>query len=243
MPTQRPARLPILVYHQVDDVPANCWYPENYVRPAQFGAQLALLRRAGYSTVTFQQYLAARRGEATLPARPVIITFDDAYTSVHARAWPLLRAHAMTATVFVVAAQVGGTNAWDAQAAPERLLSAEEIHAMQDGGIEFQSHTQTHARLPTLTRAVMREELLASRESLQSLLGAPVNVIAYPYGAHSAEVAEVAREVGYEAGVVTRRRLNDASTNLLALRRIPVSFRTSLARFGWDLFRLRFHHD
>ncbi|MBL8984049.1 MAG: polysaccharide deacetylase family protein [Gemmatimonadetes bacterium] len=236
-------RLPILVYHQVDDIPPNCWYPGNYVGPAQFAAQLSLLQRLGYSTITFAQYLAFRRGEGTIPTRPIILTFDDGYMSVKTNAYPQLVARGMTATVFVVSGQVGGTNAWDSQATQESLLGTEDILAMQAGGVEFQSHTHTHARLPTLTPDALRHELAHSRAELQSLLGVPVEVISYPYGAHAPQVTAMARETGYQAGVISRRRLNAPTTDPLALRRISITSRTSVARLAWDLLRLRLHRD
>src|SRR2546427_88464 len=67
----------------------------------------------------------------------------------------------------------------------------------------------------------------------------PVQVLGYPYGAHNALSRRVAREAGYEAAVAIRRRMNGDGTDLFALRRIPVTSETALARFGWDLFRLR----
>ena len=76
-------RLPILMYHKVDRLPPppGARYLRNYVLPEQFDAQLAALRRWGYETISFADWLAYRRGERTLPRRPIILTFDDGYRS------------------------------------------------------------------------------------------------------------------------------------------------------------------
>src|SRR5439155_357395 len=72
-------RLPILVYHKIDRIPPGSRYPKNYVTPEQFAAQLAFLARHGYTSISFLDYLAYRRGERRLPRRVIILTFDDGY--------------------------------------------------------------------------------------------------------------------------------------------------------------------
>lgn len=236
-------RLPILVYHQIAIQPPGCWYPGNYVEPSDFAAQLGFLRKAGYSTISFSRYLEFLDGRGNLPRRPIILTFDDGYRSVLTSGYPCLSKYGFTASVFVVAACVGGTNDWDRNALQEPLLSSDEILELQRNGVEFQSHTYTHARLTAIPRQHASDELARSRSDLELLLGAPVHTISYPYGAYSAEVESLARDAGYRAGVITRRRLNRPTTNPLTLRRIAISNRTTLSRFAWDLMRLRVHGD
>src|SRR2546430_14102696 len=96
-------RLPILMYHKVDRLPPppGARYLRNYVLPEQFEAQLAALRRWGYETISFADWLAYRRGGGTLPRRPIILTFDHGYRSTCAIAWPLLERHHATPTAFL----------------------------------------------------------------------------------------------------------------------------------------------
>src|SRR2546422_296975 len=86
--------------------------------------------------------------------------------------------------------------------------------------------------------AAVHQELRDSRALLGTLLGRPVQVFGYPYGAYNALSRQLAAEAGYEAAVAIRRRMNGDGTDLFALRRIPVTSETSLAQFGWDLLRL-----
>src|SRR2546421_199050 len=97
-------RLPILMYHKVNRLPPppGARYLRNYVLPEQFDTQLAALRRWGYETISFADWLAYRRRERTLPRRPIILTFDDGYRSTYEVAWPLLKRHHATASVFLV---------------------------------------------------------------------------------------------------------------------------------------------
>src|SRR5437867_2951499 len=208
-------RLPILMYHKVDrpPPPPGARYLRNYVLPEQFDARPAALRRWGYGTISFADWLAYRRRERTLPRRPIILTFDDGYRSTYEVAWPLLKRYAATATVFLVSDLIGRTSVWDSSEIQEPLLGAGEITAMRAGGIEFGSHTCTHPALTALPPPRVLAELRDSRTALAQLLGAPVRVLCYPFGKQNAAVRALAREAGYEAAVIARRRLNSSTSD------------------------------
>ncbi len=237
------AHVPVLNYHKVAEIPPAARHPENYVRPRQFAAQLKLLRVAGFESVTMSQYVAYRKGQGTLPPRPVMITFDDGYRSNRNIAFPLMREHGLTATVFIVSGLVGGTNRWDPGDMQEPLLDLHDLRELQTEGIEFQSHTRTHPRLTEIPPRQALLELTESRDELAQMLGAPVEVVAYPWARHDPSVEKLAEDAGYLAGATLRRRVNFDDTPLFALRRIGVAHTTSITRFGWDLFRLRWRGE
>src|SRR5207247_9258487 len=106
-------------------------------------------------------WLAYRRRERTLPRRPIILTFDDGYRSTYEVAWPLLKRHHATASVFLVSDLIGKTNAWDADEIQEPLLDTRQITAMRAGRIEFGSPTRSS---PALTALPPDRALDAPRE-------------------------------------------------------------------------------
>ncbi|MDQ8153616.1 MAG: polysaccharide deacetylase family protein [Gemmatimonadota bacterium] len=232
--------VPILVFHKIGPVPQDSRFPRNYVRTEQFDALLGSLKRAGYESVSLAQYVAYRRGEESLPRKPIVLTFDDGYRSNAEIAVPIMRKYGFTATIFVVAGRLGRTNDWDVEERQEPLLTADEVIALRDEGFSFGSHTVNHARLTSLSPDAALDELRASREALEALLGEPVRTICYPWAQHSDEVRRLAREAGYDSGVGIRRRLNRDETDVMALHRIPVTYLDSTWRIRWDLFRLRF---
>lgn len=65
----------------------------------------------------------------------------------------------------------------------ERLmLDWDEVREMMRGGIEFGAHTLSHPILSTLTEAEMEKEIMGSRSEMESRLGSPVRLFAYPNG-------------------------------------------------------------
>jgi len=237
------ATLPILAYHKIAEIPPGARYRGNYVRPDAFARHLRLLRAFGFRSVSFADYLAYRRGEGSLPARPILITFDDGYRSNRDAAWSLLRRFGFRATIFLVTDRLGSTNLWDADEIQEPLLDESEIVGLAEGGIEFQAHTATHARLTVLDDAAALEELRRSRAAIERLTGAPATTISYPWGAQDERVRNLAAAAGFQAGVTERRRMNFDHTPLLALHRIPLSEQTSTRWLAWTLLRLPFRGD
>jgi len=235
-------RLPILMYHRVGPRPRNARRPRMYVSPEQFGAQLAALKSWGYETIAFGDWLAYLAGAGALPRRPIIVTFDDGYASLFDVAFPLLRSNGYRATVFLVSDLIGKTNAWDSDEPQEPLLDAPQIAQMQAAGIAFESHTRTHAPLTTIPIEQARDEMMLSKHALERLLGTRVRVLCYPYGKENAGIRALARDAGYEAAVIARRRMNTTRTDPFRLVRIGVDHRTSVAELRRTLFWLRWLH-
>jgi peptidoglycan/xylan/chitin deacetylase (PgdA/CDA1 family) len=232
-------KLTILMYHKVAEPAADARHLGNYVTPSQFEQQLDALLDWGYVTISFDQWLAYRVGNFTPPRRPLIVTFDDGYQCFATTAWPALRARGMGATMYLVSSQIGGTNAWDADEKQEPLLDASQILALRDDGVEFGSHSHSHAALARISPTMALEELSQSRTILERLLGKPVTSLSYPFSNQSRDVRALARRAGYHACVRGRGRMNHRSTDVHALRRIKFDYRMSMDDVRRVLFRAR----
>jgi peptidoglycan/xylan/chitin deacetylase (PgdA/CDA1 family) len=190
---------------------------------ADFRRHLDVLEEWGASVLPLDDALAALDA-GTLPQRAVALTFDDGYASVVETAWPILRERGLPATLFAVTGYLtGGLRfGWDAHEAEHdrhRLVSAVELRAAADDGLDIGSHTVTHPWLPGLDRDEMKHELVDSRTSLEDLLGRPVTSLAYPTGGWNPLVRAVAAEAGYRSAITVDRGLNLARTPRLSLRR------------------------
>jgi peptidoglycan/xylan/chitin deacetylase (PgdA/CDA1 family) len=103
-----PGVLPILTYHRIDEPERS---PELYpgligATPAEFDEQMRFVS-SRYRPVSLTELLAIRRGEAALPPRAMLVTFDDGYRSVADHAWPIMRRHSVPLTLFVPTAYPG----------------------------------------------------------------------------------------------------------------------------------------
>ena len=232
-------KLTVLMYHKIDELENGVRHPGNYVSPDQFAQQMDALLAWRYRTISFAQWLDYRdgRGVGRLPDRPLIVTFDDGYTCFDEHAWPVLRARGMNATVFLVAGQIGGTNAWESDELSLPLLGAARIVALQDEGVVFGSHSVTHRPLARIPEREASEELHASRKQLGSLLGREVDVFAYPFSNQNRTVRALARDAGYRCAVRGKGRMNSTHVDPFGLRRIKIEPTTTIESLERTLAR------
>lgn len=197
VPSATPSPVPIssvdvhiLMYHHLDNdgVTLGTDYQQLSVPPEDFREQMAWLKSNGYHTITFAQLGAAFRGESTLPANPVIITFDDGWDDIYHEAYPILREHGQVATFFI------STNWIDNL---EGTVEWPQIKEMSDGGMEFGSHSSTHPYLTQSEPEMLTWELKASKTALEKATGKTITALAYPFGLYDDRVIAAAREIGY----------------------------------------------
>jgi len=59
------------------------------------------------------------------------------------------------------------------------------------------SHSRRHPRMTDLDPEAARQELRGSMERLESILGRPVRLFAFPFGSHNEDLVHACAEVGY----------------------------------------------
>jgi len=194
----------ILTYHSVDDSGSPISIPE-----AVFRRHIQWLAAHGPPVVTVAQLLLTDRRTSA-----VALTFDDAFGNFAELAWPILRDHGMTATLYVPTARVGATNAWHGRAAPGiptlPLLGWDALARLLEEGAVLGSHTCTHRRLTRLSVPELRDELEQSQAALWQHLGTHATGLAYPFGACNADVTEAAARLYQHAVTVELRPLGGA---------------------------------
>ena len=140
----------------------------------------------------------------------VAITFDDGFLNFRTHAFPLLRAHGLPATLFVVAGRVGATNAWEGRPQPGiptmPLLRWEQLGRLAEDGLTLGGHGWTHRHLDGLTAAVLEDELDRSVELIACETGIRPRSFAYPYGRHD-DAAVAATAARFAHACTTELRL------------------------------------
>ncbi|HLI51777.1 MAG TPA: polysaccharide deacetylase family protein [Thermomicrobiaceae bacterium] len=174
-------RLPILMYHQIGPTASR------YVVPVWLlNQQLDWLQSNGYTPVTLTQLYNYIDGTGALPAKAVVLTFDDG-TAGQWAAVQALAAHHMTGVFFIPS----GTKA----------LTDGQLRQMVADGMEIESHSITHPYLTKLSGGALENEVAGSRAALQKITGQPVDFFAYPYGDFNGRVIAAVQAAGYRGGL------------------------------------------
>ena len=220
--------VPILMYHSIsDDAEAGV---EPYYRlathPQRFAEQMQWLHNAGYFGVSLEESLAAL--ESNKPdSRPLVaITFDDGFRDFYTAAWPALRKHGFTATMYLPTAFITPQRA---SFVGRECMTWNEVCELRRAGIRFGAHTVNHPKLHESSWDVIRGELAGSKNTIERELGEEISSFAYPYAFPQEDrrftetFTKLLREEGYQSSVTTVVGRMHAGDDLFRLKRLPAN--------------------
>jgi peptidoglycan/xylan/chitin deacetylase (PgdA/CDA1 family) len=207
---------PILLYHRIDTPSKADPY---YVTPDQFRAQMQALKDWGYTTISIDRLVDVIHFGGKLPARPIVISFDDGDITVYTQAYPIMREFGFKAVNYLVADYVGTPG----------YMNVDQLKELSAAGWDTGSHSLTH---PDLTTSKQLDwEVVFAREKLEKLLGVTVDTFAYPFGKTNDDIKGfVAKHYRAAMGLgvyVTQKR-----SDLYFLWRRPVELGCDLKTFA-----------
>lgn len=220
--------VPILMYHSVATEPNDATRTLS-VAPDAFGEQMALLADQGFTPVNTAELAESWRSGRLLPARPVLITFDDGYEGVHRHALPALAKHGFPATLFVSTGWLRGP--YDTGGGLDTMLDWDQVRELAAGGVEIGGHSHSHPQLDQISDATLRFELIHCKEIIGDQLGTVPASFAYPYGYSSRRVRQTVRETGYAQALAVGNGLARRAQGPYALRRVTVRRSTGVEEF------------
>ena len=217
--------VPILIYHYIglNPNPSDKMRDNLSVHPDIFDDQMNVLKINGYTPISLDTFYAGLKGTASLPPKPIVLTFDDGYIDFYANAYPILKKYNFQATSFIPPALMdqGYYLHWD------------QIKEMEASGlISFQAHSINHVNLVSIPQDQVLHQLVASKKTLEEKLGKPVNFMAYPYGVSNAYTWEMAKQAGYMAALGTWYGTIQSEGTLFNLPRVKVAGNWTKEIFG-----------
>lgn len=203
------------------------------ISPASFGMDLEeLAARPQQRVVPFARNMLAADGQR------LSITFDDGYADNLDVAAPLLVEQGLPFTVFV-------SSEFVRQGRPG-FLTPQALRSLAGmPGASIGAHGASHVALTQCDDAQLRSELVSSRHYLEDVIGAPVETMAYPYGAVDRRVRDATEAAGYVLAACSQAGLNEAGRDPLLVRRTEVLSHDSPRHFRqkldghWDWYRWR----
>jgi peptidoglycan/xylan/chitin deacetylase (PgdA/CDA1 family) len=215
--------LPIAMYHSVAPV-----VPEGnrlIVSVKTFERQMAFLKKNGYNAVTLDEAARMINEKNRIPARTIVLTFDDGNRDNYTYAFPILKKYRIPATIFIIVSKVGE---------PDKL-NWEQIKEMRDSGlVVFGSHSLNHPFLENIEDGeILKKEIKDSKNILEENLKKEVSTFSYPCGRLNSRVRQEVVSAGYKAAVVTNPGKNCPDDDIFALKRLRISENASNMFVFW----------
>ncbi len=224
-------KVPILLYHHISDEEFKNGNEISMISPYDFRLHMTAIK-VNFTPISLRQYvnyINCTDGSVTIPDNPIIVTFDDGYTSNYEIAYPILKELEIPATIFVVTDTVGA-RAEGGKVNYSHFTWEQAKEMEQSGLIEIQSHTAGHKALGELDFCEMVTELRKSKYVIEKNLGRECDMISFPYGSYTPEVLDASTKAGYKARVLVDDKttedafeVNLASEGVGALVRMTVA--------------------
>jgi peptidoglycan/xylan/chitin deacetylase (PgdA/CDA1 family) len=183
-----------LAYHGVAEVELGADPHGLFVPPRDLRRHVGRLRDWGYTLTTFG--VLARLAAEGAAGGHAALTFDDGLADNLHTLLPLLDELQAPATVFAVSGWLGRPHP---DARWTRLLTEDELRELAHAGVEIGSHGESHRDLGGAGFDEALAELARSKQALAEVVGAPIEVAAYPYGRASVAARHACRAAGYRA--------------------------------------------
>lgn len=221
--------IPVLTYHHIlrDEENTRFRHTSTTTSVRAFSNQMTWLRDMGYTTLTMYQLEDYVHNRANLPARAVVITFDDGLKSVSRYAWPILHQYGMKATAFIISSRIKRhPQKW----APKSLqfMSISELNDIKDV-FDFQSHTHFLHRVDGYRRPILLSrsyhnilfDFERSRRALAQF-NPHVLYLSYPFGGYNATAVKAAGDAGFHLAVTTGKGKVKPGDNPMLLKRLYI---------------------
>lgn len=139
-----------------------------------------MLHNKGYHTILPDQFITYLKNGAKLPAKPILITFDDGTISQYDNALPVLNQYGYKAVFFIMTVTLN----------KKGYLNEQQIRSLAQQGHVIGCHTWDHHNVTQYKSADWSIQLAKPLAQLQHITGTPVKYFAYPFGAWDNQAIE-----------------------------------------------------
>ena len=101
-------------------------------------------------------------------------------------------------------------------------MTEDEVRDISDGLISIGAHTISHPRLTAHSIEVQSREIAGSRRACEALTGRPIDMFAYPFGAHDGRTVSAVRQAGIRYACTTRAGVVGPRADPMRLPRLQV---------------------
>jgi peptidoglycan/xylan/chitin deacetylase (PgdA/CDA1 family) len=218
------------MYHHIAEPPpdADAVRVDLSVPPDVFDEEIKFLFDQGFHTIHLTDLVNHLQNDAPLPARPIVITFDDGYDDNYLNAFPTLKDFRFVGSFFII------TNRPD-NSVPG-YMTWQQIEEMAANGMEIGSHSWDHRyNLGEMPASVQWAEIKPSHDAVLQHFPNQAPVFAYPSGSYNATTQSFLEHLGYVAAVTTRQGVTQYADALYELHRVRIHGQWSINEFVYWL--------
>jgi len=217
--------VPVLFYHHIEPLATaqRLGHAQLTVDSDYFDKQMAYLSASGYRSLSVDELVDALINHRELPAKSIVVTFDDGYDDNYAYAFQILKKYNISGNFMIPTGLVEnkGYTTWS------------QLKEMAGNPLmHIYNHTWSHASLGGAGKDKIEYEIVTANKQLEDNLGKRVSIFTYPYGSYNQLVIDVLREHGFTAAFSTINGTMQCQSYIFALRRTNIG-NAPLSSYGF----------
>ena len=206
-------QVPVLCYHHIrEPKPGQSETFKAYsVSPSQFAEQMKALKDSGYETILPNQLYEYLVHDGPLPAKPVMLTFDDTDEEQFSIGYQEMKKYGFKGVFFIMTVSINRP----------RYMSKEQLKQLADDGNAVESHTWDHHMVTKYQGDDWNTQLVKPRKTIEDITGKPATYFAYPFGLWNEAAIPELKKAGFKMAfnLSTKR---DSTDPLFTIRRMLV---------------------
>lgn len=204
--------VPVLCYHHIRPARNESASMKSYsVSPDQFAEQMKALHDSGYQTILpgdLYEYLVHG---ASLPSKPVMLTFDDTDLEQFTIGASEMNKFNFKGVYFIMTISINRP----------RYMSESQLKELSDNGHTIEGHTWDHHMVTKYTGADWDTQLVKPKLRIEKITGKTVKYFAYPFGLWNQAAIPELKSRGYKLAFILSTK-RDSTEPLYTLRRMIV---------------------
>lgn len=170
--------LRVLMYHKVINIGKADGLT---ITAKQLREQFHFIKQKGYNVISLQELLDYHGKGASLPYKPVLLTFDDGYRNHYSCLYPILQEFGFKATVFLIANTILLNASLESES---DYLQLADIKNMDPETISYGYHSYSHQSYSTFTKAALKLDIKKCILHFEAAGLSMMPCLAYPFGAY-----------------------------------------------------------
>jgi peptidoglycan/xylan/chitin deacetylase (PgdA/CDA1 family) len=206
--------VPVLCYHHIREAkPGQSETLKSYsVSPASFAEQMKALKDSGYETILPDQLYNHLVYGDKLPAKPVMLTFDDTDEEQFTIGSKEMEKYGFKGVFFIMTVSINRP----------RYMTQEQLKELSDSGNAVDAHTWDHHMVTKYAAPDFGIQFVKPKKKVEDITGKTAAYFAYPFGIWNEAAIPELKKAGYKMAFILSTK-RDTTEPLFTIRRILVA--------------------